>query len=131
MSKSKPGNEAVPIEPVQTIEKHELLYWGPLPHPEILRQFGSVDQSYPERIMKMAEENNKAENTMKNRYSLSTLISPIIGQIMSFLISCLGFGTAIFFAVSGVETAAIAATIGGIAPIVIAALSNFHKKGTE
>ena len=103
------------------------LYAGPIPHPETLRQFGEVDPSFPERLMKMTEENNRADVTEKDRMSLVSLAVPVIGQIGSFLISAMGFGTAIFFGLKGIEGGAIAAALGGIAPIVIAALANLKK----
>jgi uncharacterized membrane protein len=124
-----PDNPSVPEDAsfIQSFEKEEV-YSGPVPSPEYLQAFGLVDPSFPERIMKMTEENNRAEVTMKNRFSLVNMIVPIIGQAASFLISCIGFGTAIFLAMRGIEGPAIAATIGGIAPIVIAALANLKAK---
>jgi uncharacterized membrane protein len=112
---------------MQEIEAQEV-YSGPIPHPDFLKKFGDIDPSFPERIMKMAEDNNKADITMRNRFSLSGLISPLLGQIFSFLISGIGFGAAILFGLRGIETGAIAATIGGIAPIIIAALANMKTK---
>jgi uncharacterized membrane protein len=64
MVKFRPGNpenctteqdDNAKLQAVQTRE----LYQGPIPHPDILKKFGAVDPSYPERIMKMAEENNR------------------------------------------------------------------------
>jgi uncharacterized membrane protein len=108
---------------MQKIETQEL-YSGPIPHPDFLKKFGDIDPSFPERIMKMTEDNNKADVTMKNRFSLA----PLLGQMFSFLISCIGFGTAILFGLKGIQAGAITATIGGIAPIIIAALANIKTK---
>ena len=50
-------NVSATIVAEQTIsEKHS----GPIPHPEIMRGYSSIDPSFPERIMKMAERNNDA-----------------------------------------------------------------------
>ncbi|MDR2587907.1 MAG: hypothetical protein LBC67_00625 [Spirochaetales bacterium] len=115
---------------IRTVESHEV-YSGPIPSPEDLQAFGRIDSSFPERIMKMTEANNNADVTTKNRFSLVNLIVPVIGQAASFVISCIGFGSAVFLAIRGVEGAAITAAIGGIAPIVIAALANFKKSNNN
>jgi uncharacterized membrane protein len=115
---------------MQEIETHEL-YSGPIPHPDFLKKFGDIDPSFPERIMRMTEDNNKADVTMRDRFSLTGIVVPILGQIFSFLISCIGFGAAILLGLKGIEAGAITATIGGIAPIVIAALTNLRSRQKE
>jgi uncharacterized membrane protein len=85
---------------VQEIETQEL-YFGPIPHPDLVKKFGDIDPSFPERIMRMTEDNNKADVTMRNRFSLAGLAVPLLGQIFSFLISCIGFGVAILFGLKG------------------------------
>jgi hypothetical protein len=70
--------------------------------------------------MRIAEAHAAADIRRGDRFS----IAPLLGQIASLLISCLGFGVAILFGLKGIETGAITATIGGIVPIVIAALTN-------
>jgi uncharacterized membrane protein len=99
-------------------------YNGPIPPASELEQLKRVDNSFPERVMCIAEAHAAADIRQKDRFS----IIPIIGQVASFVISCLGFGISILFAFNGVEAGAIAAIIGGISPIIIAALSNFKKK---
>jgi uncharacterized membrane protein len=94
------------------------MYFGPIPHPDTLKKFGDIDSSFPERIMRMTEDNNKADVTMRNRLSFTGLVVPLLGQVFSFLISCIGFGVAIVFGLKGIEAGTITATIGGIAPNV-------------
>jgi uncharacterized membrane protein len=115
---------------MQEVETQEM-YSGPIPHPDILKKFGDIDPSFPERIMKMTEDNNKADVIMRNRFSLAGLAVPLAGQIFSFFISCIGFGVAIVLGLKGIEAGAITATIGGIAPIIIAALTNLKSKQKE
>ena len=67
----------------------------------------------------------RIQNFSKN---LAMLTRHFIGQIASFTICCIGFGTAILFAMKGIEIGAITAAIGGVAPIIIAALANFQKR---
>jgi uncharacterized membrane protein len=95
-----------------------------LPPASELEQLKAVDPSFPERIMRIAESHAAADIRQKDRFSMT----PIIGQIASVLISCFGFGISILFAFKGIETGVIAAIIGGISPIIIAALVNLKKK---
>jgi uncharacterized membrane protein len=98
-------------------------YNGPIPPASELEQLKAVDPSFPERVMCIAEAHAAADIRKKDRFS----IAPIIGQIASLLISCFGFGISVLFAFKGIEAGAIAAIIGGISPIIIAALSNLKK----
>ena len=107
---------------VQALQTSEL-YQGPIPHPDILKKFGTVDPSYPERIMKMTEDNNRLEIRMRERDS----ILGVLGQIFSFTLGLTGFGLSALLALKGLEAGAIAAAIGGIAPIIVAALGNLRK----
>jgi uncharacterized membrane protein len=112
-------NDSANLQAVQTRE----LYQGPIPHPDILKKFGTVDPSYPERIMNMAEENNKNTNTNRTRDSVAGLL----GMVFSFALGLAGFGVAAIFGFKGIEAGAIASVIGGVAPIVVAALGNLRK----
>jgi uncharacterized membrane protein len=102
-------------------------YNGPIPPASELEQLKAVDPSFPDRVMRIAEAHAAADIRKKDRFS----IAPIIGQIASLLISCFGFGVAVLFGLKGIEAGAITATIGGIAPIVIAALTNLKSKQKE
>jgi uncharacterized membrane protein len=107
---------------LQTLQTSEL-YQGPIPHPDILKKFGAVDPSYPERIMKMVEENNSS--AIRNREKEMRL--KLLGQVFSFALGISGFGISALLAFKGLEAGAIAAAIGGIAPIIVAAIGNLRK----
>jgi uncharacterized membrane protein len=106
------------------VEARQEVFSGPLPPPEYLQRYKNIDDGYAERIFRMAEDHNAADVAIKK----SRAASPVLGQVFSFLISMAGFGTAILFAFKGIEAGAITAIIGGIAPIIIAALSNLKRK---
>lgn len=44
----------------QTLVEVKQMYKGMLPHPQTMQGFKEIDPSFPERIMKMAEEHAKA-----------------------------------------------------------------------
>jgi hypothetical protein len=50
-----------------------------------------------------------------------------LGQVFSFVLGITGFGAAVFLALKGLEGGAVAAAVGGVAPIIIAALGNLRK----
>jgi uncharacterized membrane protein len=104
------------------------LYHGPIPQPEILKRFGDIDSSFPERIMKMAEEHNKADVRTKNRFSLSNLVMPIIGQVFTLFLGAGSLLAAIYLSRNGHAAEGVSAIIGGFAPVVIAAFANLRNK---
>ncbi|OCR91514.1 DUF2335 domain-containing protein [Campylobacter fetus] len=42
-------------------------YCGPIPSPEVMDYYKSIDSSFPDRILKMAEEDLKHQHEYKNR----------------------------------------------------------------
>jgi len=48
-------------------------------------------------------------------------------NLISVALGITGFGAAVFLALKGLEGGAVAAAVGGVAPIIIAALGNLWK----
>jgi len=107
---SEPGSPS--FRAVQTRE----IYQGPIPHPELLRQFRDIDPSYPDRIMSMTEQ--AAASSMRTRER---------GQVLSFATAMGGFALAAVLAALGVDTAVVAAAIAGVAPAIVTAVANLRK----
>ncbi|MDR3303662.1 MAG: hypothetical protein LBS86_04555, partial [Treponema sp.] len=76
-----------------------------------MKDYGEVHSDYPERIFKMAEAHSAANIRRKDRMSLA----PLVGQVFSFLLGCIGFGLCAYLASKGLESGAIVSAIGGIA----------------
>jgi|GEM_PF-2822571 len=102
-------------------------YMGPLPDPAMLIMYKDAGVDFPERIMQMAESHNKADITTKNRISLSNLIVPIIGQVLTFSLGAGGILSCIYLAKLGFTGGAIAAIIGGFSPMVINAFRGLRQ----
>ena len=100
------------------------IYQGQFPHPDILKGFAEVLPDMPERILKMAEEHNKADIRTKNRNSLSL----ILGQVLTFLITISGLAFGVILAKMGMAGASIASIIGGIVPVLISGIEAFKTK---
>jgi len=111
-------------EIVHTKETH---FQGPLPDPEMLEQYKNADPSFPERIMKMAEDHNAADVVAKNRISFSNLIIPIIGQVFTLILGAGGILACIYLAKAGYTGAAIAAIAGSFSPIIIGAFKSLRR----
>jgi hypothetical protein len=73
--------------------------------------------------MKLAEAHAAAD--VHKKYKEPFYIT--LGQVLSFTLGLTGFGLSAIFALKGLETGAIAAAIGGVAPIIIAAIGNLRK----
>lgn len=52
-----PGSASIPARVAQVIEQSS--FSGPIPHPEVFRQYGEVLPDAPERILRVFEEDSK------------------------------------------------------------------------
>ena len=113
-------------------ENQELLYQerirsieGPIPDPILLEGYKKVQADFPERIFKMAENNNDANLEIAEAETAEKRAFNKRGQLFTFLIVLLGFGLAAAFEFLKDDTgAAITALICGIVPPGIAGINN-------
>jgi uncharacterized membrane protein len=96
---------------------------GPLPSPDILAGYKELKPDLPDIIIQWAENYNHMNIRKIDRESASLGR----GQVFSFLLGLTGFGISALFAFKGLEAGAIAAAIGGVAPIIVAAIGNLRK----
>ena len=94
------------------IERYESF----IPHPDIIKGLGEVDPTFPERVMKMTEDNNRNEIILERR-----------GQIFIFILVLVLIGAGIVFAIRGYIELAIPAFIVGAAHIITTAIQNLRK----
>jgi uncharacterized membrane protein len=113
-------NNAVEL---QTLLARQEFFSGPLPPPEALKAYREIDPGYPERLMKMAEAHAAADVHKKYKEPFNVTL----GQVLSFALGLAGFGISALFAFKGLEGGAIAAALGGVAPIIVAAIGNLRK----
>jgi uncharacterized membrane protein len=99
------------------------VFSGPLPLPETLRGYGSIDPQYPERIFSLAEAYTLAEIKGKNTESLAV----VLGMLLSFVVSLAGLGACIFLALKGLTAESITAAVTGFSPILVNAISNLKR----
>jgi len=99
------------------------IFSGPLPSPDMLKGYREISPDYPERLMKMAEAHAAADVHKKYKEPFNITL----GQFFSFALGLSGFGLSALLALNGLEAGAIAVALGGIAPIIVAALGNLRR----
>jgi uncharacterized membrane protein len=103
-------------------------YNGPIPPPADLKELQAINPDFPDRVMRIAEAHAKADVQSKNRNSIESLVTPILAQVITFLLGLAGIAGCIYLSRAGYEAGGIAAIVGSFSPMVIAALSNLKKK---
>jgi len=94
------------------VHKQEVqAFSGPLPHPEILRQFEQVSPGAAERIIKMAEEQSAHRRQLESQVIASDIARSKWGQILGFVIAIFGLVVSMVIAVYG--NAIAGAVLGG------------------
>jgi uncharacterized membrane protein len=108
---------------LEVLVEQRAVFSGPLPPPETLKGYGSIDPQYPERIFKMAELYSRSDIKGKNTESFAI----IFGMTLSFLICLAGLGSCLFLALKGMTAESITAAVTGFSPILVNAISNFRR----
>jgi len=123
------ANNQVQNAPKQVVTRQEITetFVGPLPDPVMLERYKNAGDTFPERIMQMAEAHNNADVNTKNRISLSNLIVPIVGQVFTLILGAGGILACIYLAKSGFTGGAIAAIIGSFSPMIINAFRGLRQ----
>ena len=88
---------------------------GPLPHPDVLRQFNEVVPGAAERIIKMAEEQSAHRKELEKKVIDSDISRSKWGQILGFIIAITGLGVSAMVSVYG---NALAGGIIGVGTLV-------------
>lgn len=125
----RPTKKAPQVQEETTKQVFEQsFYAGPIPHPEMLKQFNEVDVTFAERLFKMAEKQNEEQIAIKKRISISNALFPILGQVFTFLLGLSGIVAGFILAIKGFSPAAITAILSGSTPVLVSALKNIFKK---
>lgn len=107
------------------------LYSGPIPHPDILLKFKEIDDSFPNRIMRMTEsliEEDLKKSEREHQEDLLRLKYTLIGQILTFIISIAGLVCAVILGLKGNNAGVIASVVAGLSPSLIAFFKTIKKK---
>ena len=121
------------LEPIpKAIERFELIYErmysfsGPLPHPDILEGYDKIVPGAAERIIDMAENEQKHRISMDEKSISNAVIIGYLGIIFAFISVLLISGLFYFSLSKGSDMAAIALAITAMASV--AGVFVFYRK---
>lgn len=111
-------------------EKQEIIsaqYSGPLPLPTLLRDYGDIDPSFPERIMKMAEleqchrhEIEKSISSANIEMARKEFMERRLGQIFALIIGLVVISCGTYCILNGHPVAGGIVGSGGVVGLVSA-----------
>lgn len=104
-------------------EKSELLhvkeeYIGPIPHPNILKQFEEVLPGTADRILQMAEDEQKHRHKFEIKLILHKKLMELTGIIFGFLLASMIIGGGIFLLLNDKSAKGFVLILGGIGTII-------------
>ncbi len=91
---------------------------GPLPHPDILRQFEQVAPGSAERIIKMAEDQSSHRRDLEKKVIESDISRSKWGQVLGFVIAITGLLVSVVIGIFGNPIAGVVMGAGTIASLV-------------
>lgn len=95
-----------------------MAFSGPLPHPEILGHYERILSGSAERILKMAESQEKHRHDMERKIIVSDTRNSTIGLILAFVIAFTAIAGGIILIYSGKELTGFGTFVLAVASIV-------------
>ena len=101
----------------------EQYYVGPVPAPELLREFDAIRPGAAELFFDIYKQQS-TERLAKERMLVEGKVAgDKRGQVFAFTLAAGGLALALAFGLLGLEGAALASIIGGISPVVLATVT--------
>lgn len=127
--RNKDSTVAVPQpQKAQVISAQQLEFKGPIPPPEIFRQYREVIPDAPERILKVFEEDSQHTREMQKAALTAETQRDARAQWMAFIIILAALGVT---GVAVVYGNAVSGILTGIGTLVLALRVLFVKKNSE
>lgn len=122
----KPEQRDIVIKSFQAVRQES--FSGPIPHPELLQGYESVKQGFAERIVSMAEEQQKHRFECENKMVAGTVSESKRGQWMAFIVAMLFLGAAVVLGLYGHDW--LGGVIGGgtLVALVTVFVTGRHSK---
>ena len=93
-------------------------YSGPIPHPNILKQFEEVISGSADRILKMAEKEQEHRHEFENKIISHKKIMELTGLIFGFLLALIIIGGGIYLLLNDKSAKGFVLILGGIGTII-------------
>lgn len=100
-------------------------FLGPVPHPKLLEQYGTIDSSFPNRMLTMAENEQKHNNELENTDIKIFSRNSLLGIIFLFVI-CIGLilsGTLVLI-YTNKDVPGLFLCLSGVAPLIVQFIYN-------
>ncbi len=99
-------------------------YSGPIPHPNILKGLGEIDASFPDRVMKIAENHASTEDESQKKIIKLNAISIIMGQIFSFIFGLAALAVCVYMARNKIIEGTVVSGVVLIVQLIISGISS-------
>ena len=93
-----------------------------------MKQYGEVNPSFPERIMKMAEANNEAAIKENSRIIEESFKERKRGQWLAFVLAVIGLVFGLVMILITKSPFAVAPMIVGVVPLLVSAIEGMSGK---
>ena len=123
ITKSNPTQEEEVMTLQQIEEQLSLLresiyaYSGPLPHPQLMREYNEIVPGSAERFINNLENEQKTRLSLNKTSTINTIIMGYIGILFAFLSVILISGLVYYSILKGFDKTATALGIGAIASV--------------
>lgn len=104
----------------QVIVSQQTQFSGPIPHPDVLREYDKIIPGAAERIVAMAEREQEHRHAIETKANNASWSIAKWGQIIAFILVLLLLCAGVFFALQGFEVLSI--TIFSVTIISIASI---------
>jgi len=105
--------EQIETEVIETIQ-HSEQFTGPIPHPDHMQKYQDIDQSFPDRILKMAESNLAHKQSVEKTVIHGQLFMGFLGWATPTGIAFYVLYHAILFTKDGKSIEALIALIAAL-----------------
>ena len=106
-------------------------YSGPIPPPEMMREFEAIVPGAADRILKMAELQEVHRHLLEKTHVRGNLFSQYIGQISGLLIGLAGIGSGTFLLYAGRSLEGFGAMFGPLAGLAAVFVYGRRKQERE
>ncbi|MFM1580743.1 DUF2335 domain-containing protein [Helcococcus bovis] len=110
---------------VRTVISEEIsLYSGPIPSPEVLKQYSEIDYDFPNRILAMAENQSSHRIRIEEKVIKNDITNEKIGMILGFILCAISIIGGIYLAANNKNIIGFSAIFVPIASIVGVFITN-------
>lgn len=101
---------------------------GPIPHPELIREYEQICPGFAERFMVMAENQSKHRIETEKKIVAASTRESLLGQILAFILTSGLIGGSIFLFYNKMNIQGAASFFAAMATIIVPFLPNIRSR---